>query len=36
MLRVKAMMVGFVIPYFMATSGIPGAIMELARGDTKV
>jgi hypothetical protein len=36
MLRVRAIMVEFVIPYLMAISGIPGAIMALARGDMKV
>ena len=35
MLSVKAIMVEFVIPYLMAIAGIPGAIMELERGDTK-
>jgi hypothetical protein len=30
------MTVGLVIPYFMATSGKPGAMIELANGVTKV
>jgi hypothetical protein len=36
MLRVNARIVGFVMPYFEARSGRPGAIMELARGVTNV
>jgi hypothetical protein len=36
MLRVNARMVGLVILNFMATSGRPGAIIELANGETKV
>jgi len=36
MLSVMAITVGLVIPYLTAISGIPGAIMELANGDTKV
>jgi len=35
-LRVSAMSVGSVMPYLMATSGNPGAMMELANGETKV
>lgn len=35
-LRVMARIVGLVTPYFIATSGRPGAIIELARGDTNV
>jgi hypothetical protein len=36
MLRVNARTVGLVILNFMATSGKPGAIIELANGETKV
>ena len=36
MLRVNARIVEFVIAYFKAMSGRPGAIMELARGGTRV
>lgn len=36
MLRVNAMIVVFVMSYFKAMSGRPGAIMELARGLTNV
>jgi len=35
-LTVKAIMAEFVIPYLMAISGMPGAIMVLERGDTEV
>jgi len=35
-LNVKAIVVESVMWYFAATSGIPGAIIELASGDTKV
>ena len=35
-LKVKARIVGFVIWYLIATSGKPGAIIELASGDTNV
>jgi len=35
-LIVNAMTVGLVMPYFMATSGKPGAIIELPNGATKV
>jgi hypothetical protein len=35
MQRVNAITVLFVIPYFNASSGIPGAIIEEANGDTK-
>ena len=35
-LNVRAVVVGSVMWYFAAISGIPGAIIELARGDTKV
>lgn len=35
MLRVKAVTVGSVMPYFMARSGNPGAMIELANGVTK-
>ena len=34
--RVNAMIVGLVILYICATSGRPGAIMELAKGETNV
>jgi hypothetical protein len=36
MLRVNAVIVGSVMPYFMARSGKPGAMIELANGVTKV
>jgi hypothetical protein len=36
MLRVNAVTVGLVMPYFMARSGKLGAIIELANGVTKV
>lgn len=36
MLRVNAITVVLVMPYFKARSGRPGAIMELARGVTNV
>jgi hypothetical protein len=35
-LRVNAIIVGFVMPNFMAISGKPGAMIELAKGATKV
>ena len=35
-LKVKATTVGFVIPYLIATSGRPGAIIALASGETNV
>ena len=34
--RVKAMIVLFVMPYLIAISGMPGAIMEDARGEQNV
>lgn len=36
MQSVRAMTVLLVMPYFMATSGIPGAIIDEAKGETKV
>jgi hypothetical protein len=36
MLSVIATIVEFVMLYFLATSGKPGAIIELANGETKV
>jgi hypothetical protein len=35
-LKVNAVTVGLIMPYFMATSGKPGAMIELANGVTKV
>jgi len=35
-LKVIAVIDGFVMPYFMATSGKPGAMMELPNGVMKV
>jgi hypothetical protein len=35
-LKVKATIVGFVIPYMVATSGKPDAIIELPSGETNV
>jgi hypothetical protein len=34
--RVRAITVLFVIPYLMAISGMPGAIMDDARGEQNV
>lgn len=36
MQRVRAITVLFVIPYLMAISGMPGAIMDDARGEQNV
>lgn len=36
MLKVNATTVALVIPYLIAISGKPGAIIELASGDTDV
>ena len=36
MLKVNATTVELVIPYLVAISGKPGAIIELASGDTNV
>jgi hypothetical protein len=35
-LKVKPTIVGLVIPYLVATSGKPGAIIELLSGETNV
>jgi hypothetical protein len=35
-LKVNAVTVGLEMSYFMATSGKPGAMMELANGETKL